>query len=1270
MIETRPQSAVFGMLARQLIARGNGFRFCARGQSMNPTIQDGDVLMVEPIERMPKRGEIVLFFRKGEFKAHRVISSNRDQFVARGDAGMESDGIVKREEIIGKVTAKECKNSGRRQNLGDWERLGFLLWRPVRSMGGRLRRRSRAILSALIAFLVLTLPGTGMWAQNGGVALDNANSQGFAVGGGSSTCTASPAGQSTFWLCQMTHTDNFGGANSNTMLVVGISMNLRNNTDSSVNSVTCNGITMSLGPNANPNNGFRAQMFYLANPPLGTCTIVATVRKNGGAGNPIGLVMGAMSFYRVNTSSAVIQAPIASGTGTTASVSFTSPVTGTNDALIDVLAVVSGNTVTTNTSTTPPLVYELQLVNANSGSSGQDVEAAMASAGGTGAAATMQETISTSTAWTLVAIDIPAQFPTAVKTHSFRADGSGKAVVLSWKTGEEIRNLGFNVYRDSGGSKTKINSSLVAGSALLMRDAAPQHGAKSYAWIDPAPVSGALYWLEDVDLDGTRTLHGPVAVESSAATTLPASSATGTGFVPARTQLGRASGAPAPTNVAHVLERRAKPRASALVENIGFRLAAMSAIKILVDHEGWYRVTQPQLVAAGLPVNVPPKSLHLYAEGVEQPIRITGDHGGFGAHAAIEFYGTAIDTPYSGQRVYWLVEQGNAGLRVPGAASTGSVSPQAPFFMQTLELKPRTTYFAALLRDSSDNFFGDLLSPTPDVETVNISNLAEGEAKLTVSLQGVTDGQQHQVTVMLNGATLGDVTFLNQQTGSAEFAIPARTLSNGTNSITFIAQQGANDLSLIDTITLSFPHTYTAESDRLKFTAHTGERISITGFSQPPARLIDITDPREPVLLKFAWSIENGSYVLLSGIPWGGTADRTLLALSDAQVETSAGLVAHSPTTLHSAQPGAEFLIITAPQFASPLQPLASLHQSQELASRVLSVNDIYDEFNFGEPSPYAVKAFLKMARTTWTNKPRYLVLGGDASFDPRNYLGFGDFDFVPTKIISTAQLKTASDDWFSDFDDTGYPTIATGRLAARTADDAQLMVSKILGYAKQGQGSWNRQALFVADADDPGLSFTQAALSVQNLLPPTLTATDVFAQNLGLSAATQNLISGINNGQLLVNYNGHGSVEVWSSGSLFDDTMAASLTNGNKLPVFVAMNCLNGFFHDVYTQSLAESLMLAPKGGAVAVWASSGLTNAQPQFQMDTQFAKALFSFPAPVLGDAILTAKSGISDLDVRRTFILFGDPAMKLRMPERAMQSFHTPRATISLGNMLAQ
>src|SRR5207249_2100481 len=117
----------------------------------------------------------------------------------------------------------------------------------------------------------------------------------------------------------------------------------------------------------------------------------------------------------------------------------------------------------------------------------------------------------------------------------------------------------------------------------------------------------------------------------------------------------------------HVREAVARPVSTSNTQQIGFALAARPAVKILVDHEGWYRVTQPQLIAAGLNPRTDGRSLHLFAEGVEQPIRVVGD-GFFGPQSAIEFYGTAIETPYSGQRVYWLVSQPQPGRRIATAS--------------------------------------------------------------------------------------------------------------------------------------------------------------------------------------------------------------------------------------------------------------------------------------------------------------------------------------------------------------------------------------------------------------------------------------------------------------------------------------------------------------------------------------------------------------------------------------------------------------------------
>jgi hypothetical protein len=314
----------------------------------------------------------------------------------------------------------------------------------------------------------------------------------------------------------------------------------------------------------------------------------------------------------------------------------------------------------------------------------------------------------------------------------------------------------------------------------------------------------------------------------------------------------------------------------------------------------------------------------------------------------------------------------------------------------------------------------------------------------------------------------------------------------------------------------------------------------------------------------------------------------------------------------------------------------------------VVLIDDLYDEFSFGEHNPSAIRDFLQTASKAWRTAPHYLLLNGRASVDPRNYLGFGHLDFVPTKIVPTTSLMTASDDWFSDFTDSGLPTIATGRFPVSTVDEAKLVAGKVATYEGQStNGDWTSQVLMVADVNDTE-NFTEDSQIVQAQLPPSLQVTDVFATNMDPKIAQTDIITAINSGQLLVNYAGHGSEDQWSGEDLFNSTVANSLTNGSSLPVFLIMDCLNGLFQDVTEQPLAVTLMLAPNGGAVAVLASSGLNQPAPQTTLDKLTLQNALSPSYPALGDAILKAKSGITDLGVRKTFNLLGDPAMQIKPP----------------------
>jgi uncharacterized repeat protein (TIGR01451 family) len=855
------------------------------------------------------------------------------------------------------------------------------------------------------------------------------------------------------------------------------------------------------------------------------------------------------------------------------------------------------------------------------------------------------------------------QAPTAVQISSFQAHPvAGGGVVLEWRTREEIRNLGFHVYRQDAQGQHRLNPSLIAGGALYLRGAQPQHTAKTYQWVDPDGGPGSSYVLEDIDLAGVRATHGPVSADSTVSDNAPVAQAV------LLSRLTRSLASSTPSSIETpwrpgarlALPRPVPPRGPHNPVTSGevssAYLDGLPAAKISVSAEGWYVITRAQLAAAGFAFGGDTRMLQLFAEGVEQPIAIMGKHvGPITAGDAIAFYGTGIDTPFSGTRVYWLIRGSQPGKRIPESALQGSGAAGLQSFLSAATLEQRTTYFAALLNGpNADNFFGALISTDPVDQDLTVNHYdptSSIAAQLSVTLQGVTTGQAHSVSVALNGSAVGVLNFNDQENYTGTFPVEQGMIQEGTNTVTLTALDGDNDTSLVQSITLQYPHSYTADSDWLQATAPAGVNLKIKGFGNSQIQVYDITDPLNIVQLGGSVNMDNSAWDITVTVPglassWG--AQRTLLAFSADQISSPAAIVYHPPSTLLEQRGGADSIIITHPDFASSAAPLLNLRKSQGLETTLVSVDQLFDAFNYGERSPFALRAYLYDAVTEWREKPQSVLLLGDASLDPRNYLGLGDFDFVPTRIIETAAFKTASDDWLTDFQETGFATIATGRIPARTPAEAALVVSKIVDYEQGGSaGSWTHQALVVAD-QNIGVDFSAEAEMANALLPPSVVTTKILADGQDPSVVSQQILDAVNNGVLLVNYTGHGSEEQWSFADLLDDTSVATLTNGGRLPVFLLMDCLNGFFHDVYATSLSTSLLMAPNGGAVAVWASSGFTTAPPQASMDQALLRTLAANPSEPLGQAILTAKSAITDPDVRRTWILFGDPAMVVALP----------------------
>ena len=86
--------------------------------------------------------------------------------------------------------------------------------------------------------------------------------------------------------------------------------------------------------------------------------------------------------------------------------------------------------------------------------------------------------------WAMMAVPLTPSSTTAVKVNSLTATQYEGGNLIELKTGREISSLGFNLYREQNGQRIQLNSSLLAGSALLAGPKTIFTSGHSHAWLD------------------------------------------------------------------------------------------------------------------------------------------------------------------------------------------------------------------------------------------------------------------------------------------------------------------------------------------------------------------------------------------------------------------------------------------------------------------------------------------------------------------------------------------------------------------------------------------------------------------------------------------------------------------------------------------------------------------------------------------------------------------------------------------------------------------
>ncbi len=98
---------------------------------------------------------------------------------------------------------------------------------------------------------------------------------------------------------------------------------------------------------------------------------------------------------------------------------------------------------------------------------------------------------------------------TLINLSSFTATPKSGKVIVQWNTEAETDNAGFNLYR----SETKDGDFIKINASLIPAQGSSTQGA-SYEYVDRDVENRktSYYKLEDIDLNGESTIHGPVSV--------------------------------------------------------------------------------------------------------------------------------------------------------------------------------------------------------------------------------------------------------------------------------------------------------------------------------------------------------------------------------------------------------------------------------------------------------------------------------------------------------------------------------------------------------------------------------------------------------------------------------------------------------------------------------------------------------------------------------------------------------------------------------------
>ncbi|GAB4127860.1 MAG: hypothetical protein OHK0045_17450 [Raineya sp.] len=739
-----------------------------------------------------------------------------------------------------------------------------------------------------------------------------------------------------------------------------------------------------------------------------------------------------------------------------------------------------------------------------------------------------------------------------------------------------------------------------------------------------------------------------------------------------------------------------------------------SYFKIPITQKGLYRIAQPQLIAAGLPAGINPQFIQMYHRGQEQAIFVAGEGDGtFDASDYIEFYGKGNDGTLDKELYYPLQPQqinpfynlhsdttayfitwqvGVVGkrmtqLNLPNLGYT----PETFAFEEKLnvyaeQLSPGRNFFASTTfayLSSYDRGEGYTSSPIyggsrdfniPVINAVNFGKKPRIEIHY-VSRNTANASLTFQVgTSVATLRTIQNTNISNYNKSVLSLEIEWTDLPANGNAIVRAINNGGGGWFSVTAIRLLYPQQLNANNQSEKeflLDVNVGA-TSLLNISNVPANtnLYDITDENN-----LRQIITSGSGTITAIIP-NTNSNRHIFLTSNPRSVLSIKQV--SFTQFNPSQ--VDYLIVSHPSlmqaaggYNNVIQAYADYRASLAGGSYkplVMNILQLYDQFNYGETSPMAIRNFARYCYNL--GQPKFLFLIGYAitlrPFDAQfGSIYFTDFNIrtnpahFAQNLVPTWGFPGSDMPFTAGFDIYNYaPAIPTGRLVARTPLQVANYLNKVKEHeASFGKGdTWRKNILHLSGGIGAG---EQATLRFYLDLYKNISINDFLAgvvktvsKSTNANVEYVNVADEINKGTVLMTFFGHSGANITDIeiGQCSDD--AQGYRNKGKYPMLLGNGCSLG---DVYSGKVtqAEDWIFTADRGCIAWLANtslgfaSNLNNYSNRFYSNTFANVTFFGSTIGQINQQVCRSYSPslMPNLDLSHVqqMALQGDPAVRL-------------------------